>query len=65
MQVDKSTPSDVTHVPSSQQENREAQEIPKPGDPIVGHFSKQFALFFTQIKTMLRLGVLDQLGLAT
>ena len=56
MQVAKATPSEVTPVPSSQQENRESQEIPKPGDPIVDHFSKQFALFFlSQIKTMLRL----------
>ena len=66
MQVAKATPSDVTPVPSSQQENREAQEIPKPGDPM-GHFSKQFALFFysnqNYVKT--RVGVLDQLGLAT
>ena len=59
MQVAKTTPSDVTHVSSSQQENREAQEIPKPGDPIVGHFSKLFALFFTQIITMLRLGLVS------
>ena len=29
MQVAKANPSDDTHVPSSQQENREAQELPK------------------------------------
>ena len=67
MQVAKATPSDVTPVSSSQQENREAQQTPKPGDPIVGHFSKQFALFFysNQYYVKTRVGVLDQLGLAT
>ena len=59
MQVAKATPSDVTPVPSSQQENREAQEIPKPGDPIVGHFQSNLLFFFTQIKTMLRLGLVS------
>ena len=52
MRVAKATPSDVTPVPFSQQENREAQEIPKPGDPIVGNFSKQFAIFFIFISKL-------------
>ena len=54
MRVAKATPSDVTPGLSSQQENREPQEIPKPGDPIVGHFfTKQFAVFIFYLKSKL------------
>ena len=67
MQLAKANPSDVTHVSSPQQENRETEEIPKLLTQLWVIFFKAICpVFFSNqnyVKTWVC--VLDPLGLAT